>query len=164
MTSIFIDNEVDNTVQDQIYDAIVYCMDVLMPNLKNIEIDVTVEEDFGYEAQAGVSDEDTKKVPTKFEINIDQNSLEDTENLIETICHEMVHIKQYATGELKTIVENGSNVFVWKGEKIIQNGNISLATYYNYPWEVEAYGIERGLYHGLLENKKIIETIKQLAA
>lgn len=165
MTSVFIDSEVSKPMQDTIVDAICYCVETLMPKLADrIEIDVTVEQDFGYDAQAGVHDDETKKRPTRFEITIDAECLSDPDKVIETVCHEMVHIKQYATGELATVVENEVNVFYWKGKRIPQYGNVSLATYYNYPWEVEAYGLEKALYFGWYESQKIMDTLKKLVA
>lgn len=165
MASIFIDSEINAMLQDAIADAVAHCIGRLMPELDDkIEIDVTVEEDSGYDAQAGVHDDETKKRPTKFEITIDSECLNDVDKVIETLCHEMVHIRQYASGDLATVVENGVSVFYWKGKRIPQYGNVSLATYYNYPWEVEAYGLEKALYFGWYENQKMIDKLKELVA
>jgi hypothetical protein len=165
MASIFIDSDIATEVQDCITDAVAFCIGELMPEFEDrIEIDIAVEEDFGYDAQAGVHDDETKKRPTRFEITIDAECLCDLNKVIETLCHEMVHIKQYATGELATVIENDVNVFYWKGERIPQYGNVSLATYYNYPWEVEAYGLEKALYYRWYENQNLINTLKELVA
>ena len=69
----------------------------------------------------------------------------DQEKLISTMAHEMVHVKQYAKGQM-THTKNG-RVRLWRGKKI-------RAEYYDCPWEVEAFGKER-----VLANKvfKIIE-------
>jgi hypothetical protein len=69
----------------------------------------------------------------------------DQEKLIITMAHEMVHVKQYAKGQM-THTKNGRGR-LWKGKKI-------NAEYYDSPWELEAFGKER-----LLANKvfKIIE-------
>ncbi len=59
------------------------------------------------------------------------------------LAHEMVHVKQYVTGEL--VDTDGLNVF-WKGElyKDAKSANEDEA-YWNSPWEIEAYGRERGM-------------------
>lgn len=68
------------------------------------------------------------------------------ENLIITIAHEMVHVKQYARGQIK----HGKNLKsrTWMGQK-------NKSQYYDSPWEIEAYSKER-----VLANKmfKIIDT------
>ena len=68
------------------------------------------------------------------------------ENLIITIAHEMVHVKQYARGQIK----HGKNLKskFWMGQK-------NKSQYYDSPWEIEAYSKER-----VLANKvfKIIDT------
>lgn len=58
------------------------------------------------------------------------------ENLIITIAHEMVHVKQYARGQIK----HGRNLKskLWMGQKI-------KSQYYDSPWEIEAYSKERVL-------------------
>ena len=58
------------------------------------------------------------------------------ENLIITIAHEMVHVKQYARGQIK----HGKNLKskLWMGQRI-------KAQYYDSPWEIEAYSKERVL-------------------
>jgi len=62
----------------------------------------------------------------------------------ETLCslaHEVVHLKQFATRELKDTMIT-ANVSEWKGEKIDEN----KIDYWDLPFEIEAYGREKGLY------------------
>jgi hypothetical protein len=68
------------------------------------------------------------------------------ENLIITLAHEMVHVKQYARGQI-THGKNLKSKF-WMGQRI-------KSQYYDSPWEIEAYSKER-----VLANKifKIIDT------
>lgn len=56
--------------------------------------------------------------------------------LVTTICHEMVHVKQYARNEMTDeCVEFGAAT--WKGRKV----NPKTA-YYDLPWEKEAYRLQ----------------------
>lgn len=70
--------------------------------------------------------------------------------LIETIAHEMVHVKQFAKGQLKHVqARNGRIVDMWLGKRV-------RATYWNSPWEREAYRREKELTHklaGLIQRK-----------
>lgn len=63
----------------------------------------------------------------------------DIERLIITLSHEMVHVKQYAKGQVTT--SKSLKTRYWMGKKV-------RADYYNQPWEIEAYSKER-----LLANK-----------
>lgn len=62
----------------------------------------------------------------------------------ETLCslaHEVVHLKQFATGELKDTMVT-ANISEWKGEEIDE----SKIDYWDLPFEIEAYGREKGLF------------------
>lgn len=75
-----------------------------------------------------------------FEIEVAKGkSVRDT---LQTIAHEMVHLKQFCTGELKDGVVPATTS-VWKG-KII---NEKSTDYWDLPWEIEAFGREKGMYH-----------------
>ena len=56
-------------------------------------------------------------------------------DLISTICHEMVHLKQYARNELRNVQGNT----MWK--KKVYNE----VDYWDAPWEKEAYRLEKRL-------------------
>lgn len=66
-----------------------------------------------------------------FDIGLDSRL--DLETMLITLAHEMVHVKQYSLGQLKL---NEQNNFVWLG-KVHNN------TYYESPWEIEAFKRER---------------------
>jgi len=68
-----------------------------------------------------------------FEIEIDKK--QNIKTLVTTICHEMVHVKQYAKKEMDDGIRSGSAR--WK------NTQISFDTeYYDLPWEKEAYRLQ----------------------
>ena len=70
-----------------------------------------------------------------FFLALSNELLDNEEELIETICHECVHIKQYLKKELK---ELGVDKHKWKGIEV----NSKNIDYYELPWEVEAYNME----------------------
>ena len=64
------------------------------------------------------------------------------------LAHEMVHVKQYAKGEMKDFVYG--NRVKFKGSII----NDNIVEYWDQPWEIEAHGKEKGLYLRFLEHEK----------
>jgi hypothetical protein len=56
------------------------------------------------------------------------------------MAHEMVHAKQYARNELSNELITAK----WKGKTYHISGKIE--DYLNYPWEIEAFGREHGMY------------------
>ena len=120
-----------------------YCIGMLMPRLKgklNIEISL-IPRLKEKESIAGdcIWEDDTCVRPREFTIRVD--STQDLQSMLETICHEMVHVKQYARGELKDLARS-SKCCKWKGKKI----NFDSTHYFDQPWEIEAHGRERGLF------------------
>lgn len=59
---------------------------------------------------------------------------------IRTLMHELVHVKQYAKGEMKYYERDNINV-KWSESKI----NVNTECYWDLPWEIEAHGREEGL-------------------
>lgn len=51
-----------------------------------------------------------------------------------SVAHEMVHVKQMAQGKLKYFVENDIEVAFWCGKRL------EHLPYLDRPWEIEAYG------------------------
>ena len=75
-------------------------------------------------------------------------------NVYRTLAHELVHVKQFATGQMnrhiitrKTTSGKRLTGTLWEGE-VYSSAKYedSEEGYYNSPWEIEAYGREVGLY------------------
>jgi hypothetical protein len=62
-----------------------------------------------------------------------------------TLAHEMVHVKQYAKGELKDYIR--VDKIKWKNEI----HDLTNSDYWFQPWEIEAHGMEKGLYVKFME-------------
>jgi hypothetical protein len=56
--------------------------------------------------------------------------------ILKTLAHEMVHIKQFVHGETNETLSK------WKGISI----DSDAIDYYQHPWELEAYSLETGLW------------------
>jgi len=126
-----------------VYSVADYCIKKLMPRLEDkLDIEITLIprlKEKEHTAGDCIWEDDTCIRPRSFSIRVD--STQGLQAMLETVCHELVHVKQYARGELKDLAR--SNVCCkWKGKKI----NYDHQNYYDHPWEIEAHGRERGLF------------------
>ena len=89
---------------------------------------------------------DTNDRPREFKI-ICKPSLSRPE-ILRTIAHELVHVKQFARGEMKEYLFK--NAVRWNKQTIFHED----IDYWDYPWEIEAFGREIGLYAKYVEHKR----------
>lgn len=110
---------------------------------KNVRIwihNLTETEDkYGREVIANCIWIDDNHRPREFSIEINPTKARHTQ--LKALAHELVHVKQYMRGELKSLMATPS-ISKWQG-KYVDEGKVS---YWELPWEVEAYGREFGLY------------------
>lgn len=123
------------------YDFVTICKIILTQilNIEDIELNVYINDRFV--SRFDTADIEIKAIlqgfpeMKKYVLYLKKNigSLE----LLEIICHEMVHLKQYYSGDLRL---NGT-IFTWKGQKYED------ISYWDRPWEKEArteqYKIEK---------------------
>ena len=83
-----------------------------------------------------VDDAYTNK-PREFLIELDTKQSKASQ--LKTLAHEMVHVKQYAKGELADLSRQNKVKFNKKKYSVD-------SFYWLQPWEIEAYGYEYGLY------------------
>jgi hypothetical protein len=62
----------------------------------------------------------------------------DSELLISTLCHEMVHVKQFALGQAQIRYRGKKPTFYWLGRRV-------KTGYWDQPWEQDAWRRERVL-------------------
>ena len=105
-----------------------FCVKTLMPKM-NLDITVKLCNPTG--AMGYCLEEDNNRT---FELEIDKT--QSLRGLLETVAHEMVHVKQYARRELHPSKE------VWMGKTY----NPKKTSYWDLPWEIEAHGREVGLF------------------
>ena len=105
-------------------------------------------EEYGY---ASVEDYNSKKEPREFLIEIHPGI--GARKILETLAHEMVHVKQYIYNE------TNDDLSVWHGKKY----NSDKMDYWSHPWEIDAHGREIGLItkFAIMENLwKVFEEFK----
>jgi len=125
---------------------------------KNIYLDIEIEKRFGDDSQGECCNDEFKQNPRNFTIRLSRSGSDD---ILKTLAHEMVHLKQYAKNELShsyrpNFLTKSSIKFdleiTWKGK--IWKPKKKEHEYWDSPWELEAYAREPGLYHRYLELSK----------
>ena len=102
-----------------------YMINTLMPRMRTL--DITVEfTNIKSDAVGFCMQTDNNRT---FEIEIDKK--QNFKDIVTTLCHEMVHVKQYARNEMSCY---GGK---WKKKKISDD-----TAYYDLPWEKEAYRMQ----------------------
>ena len=126
----------DSSFKSFVIDSVNYYLSEILSSaiLKNIKVTikfVSKTKDYGSTLVTGKNKSNKAR---EFLVEIKKNM--NARVTLETLAHEMVHVKQFALGELNETVEK------WKGEKI----NKDKIDYHFYPWEIEANGISYGLF------------------
>jgi hypothetical protein len=133
-------------------EAAYFFKDKLMPRMKTLEIDIHLCPH--YEKKTTSSGdciwEDTNRYSREFTINLDSSN---DDWMVRTLAHEMVHVKQWARGEMQDIYDDDDGSprkTRWKSKFI----NIKNVPYEQWPWEKEALRVEKRLYNEWLEHVK----------
>jgi len=115
----FIDTIGGNKKQRElITDVAYFCVDRLMPRMKTLDIEIQINNLKDQAVGYCMMQDDNRT----FELEVDKKL--DDDELITTVCHEMVHVKQYARNELGI------------------NDNHDGENYYDLPYEKEAYELQ----------------------
>ena len=147
------------------YGMIEYSMVKLIPSKRlrrNLEINVHMRshEESG---EAMIDIHTNPKRPRSFRVILDRSKMEHNDSgeertdaevaleILKTLGHELVHVKQYAKGELTT---DRTGALRYNGVHYYVN---NLLEYFDLPYEIEAYGREKGLLVGFLAIWKNLE-------
>ena len=71
---------------------------------------------------------------------------------LETLAHEMVHVRQKAKDQLQYRYNYGKIMARWKDNAVVPLNQIP---YMDRPWEIEARSLQKGLYKDYLEYVKV---------
>ena len=116
-----------------------FCMETLMPRMKNlgVECEITNKLEGGVLGYAWCV-EDNRDCAIQIDNRVSRDVSRD--KFIETVCHEMVHVWQIATGRMKDTWRGGyKQLWKCKDGKYRNYGNTEYA---KQPWEVEAYKMQ----------------------
>ena len=129
-----------NKTQRKIAETTVHQMIAeLLPKFRTLDIEVHLKK-LSNEAVGYCTMTDNNRT---FEIEVDRKL--NISELVTTICHEMVHVKQYARNEMNDGIIKGRAR--WKNRYIPEDTN-----YWDLPWEKEAYRMEKKLADDVWEN------------
>mgnify|MGYP001065275704 CR=1 FL=1 len=115
-----------------------FCITMLMPRMRTLDITVKLCTPKG--AMGYCLETDNNRT---FEIEVDRTL--SYRKMLETVAHEMVHVKQYARRELHPVHNT------WCGKTY----NPKKTSYWDLPWEIEAHGREVGLFIRWAEKERV---------
>ena len=117
--------------------------------VNKIELDIEIVNTLDVEGEC-ISEDDHKN-PRYFTIRLRKQPVNE---MIRTLAHEMVHVKQYAKNELGKELAQARAPKGMLGLRIVTRWMGKYWTpgtkedeYWDAPWEIEAYGREVGLHH-----------------
>jgi hypothetical protein len=115
-----------------------FCIKKLMPRMRTLDITIKLNSPKG--AMGYCLETENNRT---FEIEIDRS--QKLRPLLETVAHEMVHVKQFARREMHPSMDT------WYGKTY----NPKKVSYWDLPWEIEAHGRETGLFIRWAEQEKL---------
>lgn len=118
--------------------------------LENIHLRIKFDAKLDVCGYASVEEYNICGKPREFLIEL--NPQIGAREILDTLAHEMVHVKQYAYSE------TNERLTRWKGEYISED-----VDYYDQPWEVEAYGMAVGLFTKFAIQEKLWEVFDGIA-
>lgn len=133
-------NFITNSVLPSYYDTIL-SVGLDQAGLKNQNIVVNLLSDGAKEQFEGNLKAHIRELNGSFYLFISDL---DREEAIEVICHEIVHIQQYTSGELSYVDNN----LVWKGQLV----DLNRVEYQEREWEIDAY----------MKDNQIINSVEQI--
>lgn len=103
-----------------------------------IEINRNLFKETGTLGNCGL--EDDARSPKYFIIELNYGGANTMDELIQTLCHELVHVAQYAQRRMRCL--SGSYAVAWGKDHY----NTQDIAYDDRPWEIEAFELEEMLY------------------
>lgn len=129
--------------------ALFYAQSLLTKKvLENIYLKIKFSNNISAYGYAEIKEYNVSGKPREFEIEV--HSGIGAAEILKTLAHEMVHIKQYVYGETNDQLSR------WKGTKV-DSDNLE---YWVQPWEIEAHGMEVGLFSRFAIKEKLWEVFK----
>ena len=134
---INITGRINKQEKKYVSEAVLFFMKRLVKRtlLKSFVIDISVRNNVANndEGYCEITGWNARNSPREFLIVL--KKCDSFRKMLMTLAHECVHVKQFALGELS---ENHAH---WRGRRIKED-----IEYWESPWEIEAFGRERGLY------------------
>lgn len=126
--------------------AVAFYADYLMDD--HNDIDLVLDFEKNYKKFQGNYADCVNEDDLEFTITVDADL--GKRSALLAIAHEMVHVKQWATGELDYNERKQCHRFNKKNYSEDMN-------YWDRPWEIEAFGRELGLYNMFMDSQKKVK-------
>ena len=145
--------------QALIKEAAAIALDSLVSKRMANSLDITIEitkdlyKKTGNLGNCGL--EDDAASPKFFTIELNYSGKKSFNVLISTLCHELVHVAQYAQRRMRCL--SGSYAVALGKEHY----NTQEIEYDDRPWEIEAHALEKEIYGKLKKNLKIKKYIEE---
>ena len=126
-----------------------YFAEILLSSrmLKFVNIEVKIVSGNAPSGLCIIDEYNNQNKPRSFTIEINKN--QSKMEILNAVAHEMVHVKQYAKGELK--FHERRNLVTFQREQYQDDD------YWESLWEIEAYGREVGLYQKFRPTLKLLK-------
>ena len=131
-----------------------FAKNLMSPQLsKNLSIKIIIRENLD---AGGFCDYEITGDSNPREFNIEILRTRKKINMFKVLAHEMVHVKQHAKGEAKDKIKKDKYITLWFGEKYDDD-----TSYWDQPWEIEAYGLENSLVAKFLVEHDQFKNLRQ---
>ena len=131
-----------------------FAKNLMSPQLtKNLSIKIIIREKLN---AGGFCDYGIDPTGNPREFNIEILRTRKKINMFKVLAHEMVHVKQHAKGEAKDKIKKDKYITLWFGEKYDDD-----TSYWDQPWEIEAYGLENSLVAKFLVEHDQFKNLRQ---
>ena len=134
-------------------EAAEFFADILMDPRMVANLNIDIEVSKGLDVEGECVDEDGVRNPRWFTVALKAQTADE---MIKTLAHEMVHVKQHAKNELQggiMVATRGGLKMTSKWMGKVWKPARKEDAYFDAPWEVEAYGKEVGLMHRYIQWK-----------
>lgn len=121
---------------------------------KTLTINIILDDDLG-DNLGLCSTDDTTRSPKNFEIRLKVAKSRSKADILKTLAHELVHVKQYAKNELFDHIKAGVVTY----QKV--RYYIDTIDYYAQPWEIEAFAKQESLY-AIYEKSELFKRFNNL--
>ena len=141
----------DKNFRKYIRKAVSFYGKILLPNKilrENIELVIKFDRKMSNYGECSVEGHSPSNKAREFLIKLHPDIGAD--NILKTLAHELVHVKQFARHETNDCLTR------WHGSKI----DSEEIEYYDHPWEIEAYGKEGGLYYKFMMAEELWKVFK----
>lgn len=132
--------------KDELAVAAEFYASILLPRkyLKTIDLEIELKNKLDEDVAGYCEYLDKTRSTKEFRIQLCKKATK--EELLKNLAHEMVHLKQFALGELSDGI-CGARSTTWHDRTY----NDKSLSYWDEPWEIEAFGREAGLYYRYVE-------------